>query len=106
MPVQSMSHERYLRAMPDGSLLLVSMKKAEWDPNPKGGRGRKQSLVEPPSDRFRLRQLEMVPKFFGPSLGGWLVAEAWMCPAPLFDGVFQGACSASGVKALAEKYCL
>lgn len=80
-----MSHERYLRAMPDGSLLLVSMKKAEWDP--KGSRGKKP--VEPPSDRFRLRQLEMVPKFFGPNLGGWLVAEAWMCPASLFDGVFK-----------------
>lgn len=68
--IWSMSNERYLKATPDGSLLFVSSEVAG-------------------EEKFRVRRVESVPKFFGPNLGGWLVTEAWMCPAHLYDGVHK-----------------
>ncbi|CAI5474611.1 unnamed protein product [Closterium sp. Yama58-4] len=64
----SMSNERYLRAL-QPSLLFTSMVQGE-------------------AETFSIRRLDMLPKFLGVNLGGWLVAEAWMCPPALFDGVF------------------
>ncbi|GJP30492.1 hypothetical protein CLOM_g15556 [Closterium sp. NIES-68] len=64
----SMSNERYLRAL-QPSLLFTSM-------------------VQGDAETFSIRRLDMLPKFLGVNLGGWLVAEAWMCPPALFEGVF------------------
>lgn len=74
--LQSVSNEYYLSALPGGALLFSA---------PSVG----------PSEQFRLLEYELVPKFMGVNLGGWLVPEAWMCPAELFDGVFDVRCLVS-----------
>eukprot|EP00271_Cylindrocystis_brebissonii_P009938 TRINITY_DN2565_c0_g1_i1.p1 TRINITY_DN2565_c0_g1~~TRINITY_DN2565_c0_g1_i1.p1 ORF type:complete len:718 (+),score=135.32 TRINITY_DN2565_c0_g1_i1:62-2155(+) len=66
----SLSNERFLRAWDDGTLRLHMEQPTSWE-------------------HFRIRQLGKVPKFFGTNLGGWLVAEQWMCPAALFEGVYD-----------------
>ena len=65
-----MSNDYYLSALPGGALLFSATSVG-------------------PTEEFQFREFEMVPKFMGVNLGGWLVPEAWMSPTELFKGVFD-----------------